>query len=253
MTPSDRCSVLVTGSSGNVGRVVVEALRAAGHRVRGFDRVAHPTLDDQIIAELTDRPAVQRAVAGMDQVIHLAAHPHAAPFVEVLVPSNVVGLYHVAMSAVEAGVKRLILASTIQVIGIRAGDAGQPVSADFAAPENDYALTKLWAEQLGRMVAHKYGVEVLAVRIGWLVRNAEESQNLHDFPHRQAIYLSRSDAARFFLRAVETPRLDAPGNYATLYAVGCGNDGVPPVDLDTAHRLIGYEPRVSWPDEAPLS
>ena len=103
--------VLVTGSAGIVGRPVVEALRARGHEVRGFDRRPSPGLDDAVVADLTDEPAVRAAVAGMEAVVHLAAQPVDAPFADLVGP-NVVGLYHVMNAAREAAVRRLVLASS---------------------------------------------------------------------------------------------------------------------------------------------
>ena len=51
----------------------------------------------------------------MDTVVHLGAYPNPADFVDVLLGPNVVGLYYICEAAVEFGVKRLILASTVQV------------------------------------------------------------------------------------------------------------------------------------------
>ena len=53
--------VLVTGSAGTIGRIIVRALIARGHRVRGFDRVANPELADQRLATITDAAAVHAA------------------------------------------------------------------------------------------------------------------------------------------------------------------------------------------------
>lgn len=242
--------VLVTGSSGCIGRLVVNALRDAGHRVRGLDRHPHPDLDDQVVADMHHPEAVRSAVEGVDQVVHLAAHPHKADFVETLVPANVVGLYHVATAAVEAGVRRLILASSIQVIG-PTGNATTPIGVDFAAPTNEYALTKLWGEQIGRMLAARHPLEVLAVRLGWLPRNAIESQAIHRRPDQQSIYLARSDAEEFFRLAVSAPRFDTPDRYACVYAVSCSTSDPPVVDLAPGRSLLNYQPRARWPQEAP--
>lgn len=244
--------VLVTGSGGHIGRTVVAGLLDAGHRVRGFDRVAHPDLADQIVGNLTDRDAVARAVADVDSVIHLAAQPNRAAFVEVLVPDNVIGLHNVVTAAVEAGVKRLILASSIQVVGRGARAADDKIPIDFAAPDNDYALTKLWAEELGRMVARNHPIEVIAARLGWFVRDTAEAKRMWERDRMHAYYIARSDTVHFFRAAIETPTLDVPDRYATLYAIGPGTADQPtPVDLEPGRRLIGFNPVVSWPGEAP--
>lgn len=58
------------------------------------------------------------------------------------------GLYHVCAAAVTAGVQRLVIASSLQVI-IGLGKKGLIRVEDGAAPTNHYALTKVWAEDLG--------------------------------------------------------------------------------------------------------
>lgn len=62
--------ILLTGSSGRIGRAIFGAL-AATHEVVGLDR--SPFATTRIIADVTDRQAVQRAVRGVDAVIHTAA------------------------------------------------------------------------------------------------------------------------------------------------------------------------------------
>ncbi|MBX4378962.1 NAD-dependent epimerase/dehydratase family protein, partial [Mycobacterium tuberculosis] len=62
--------ILLTGSSGRIGRAIFGAL-AAAHEVVGLDR--SPFATTRIIADVTDRQAVTRAVQGVDAVIHTAA------------------------------------------------------------------------------------------------------------------------------------------------------------------------------------
>src|SRR5262245_13676097 len=97
-------SVLVTGSSGRIGRAVVAELQRRGHAVRGFDRVAAPGLDDSLTGDLTDRAALDSAMRGITALIHLAATPDDDDFLSQLLPNNIVGLYHVMESARLAGV-----------------------------------------------------------------------------------------------------------------------------------------------------
>src|SRR4051794_17894815 len=59
--PPQSSLVLVTGSSGRLGRAAVRELQARGHAVRGFDRVPTPGLGDCIVGDLTDADALRRA------------------------------------------------------------------------------------------------------------------------------------------------------------------------------------------------
>src|SRR4051812_18447881 len=150
---SDRAAeprrVLVTGSTGAIGQPLCRYLLQRGHAVRGFARRPTPGLDDYVVGDLSDREAVRRAAAGMDTIVHLGAYPNPADFIAVLLQPNVVGLYHVCEAAVEFAVRRLVLASSVQVISGHRFPAGadRPVRVeDGPAPTNHYALTKAWAE-----------------------------------------------------------------------------------------------------------
>src|SRR5476651_2505033 len=68
-------TVLVTGSAGRIGKAVVVELQARGRPVRGFDRVPTPGLADHVVGEITDRTALDRAMAGVTALVHLAATP----------------------------------------------------------------------------------------------------------------------------------------------------------------------------------
>ena len=108
--------VLVTGSTGAIGQPVCEHLLSRGHQVRGFARRATPNVDDYVMGDLNNREKVYEAVRGMDTIIHLGAYPNPADFIDVLLQPNVVGLHYICEAARELGVKRLILASTLQVV-----------------------------------------------------------------------------------------------------------------------------------------
>jgi len=237
--------VLVTGSAGSIGRVVAPAIAGRGHTVRGFDRNASGLLDDEHQGELTDRPALDRAMVDAEAVVHLAAYPNPADFVDVLVPSNVIGLYHVFEAAREAGVRRMVLASSAQAAagGLRSGP--HPVPADRRpTPRNMYGLAKAWAEQMGFMYADLGSFTGFGVRIGWYPRNRQEADRLESRDLEDAV-LTHDDAARFFIRAVEAA--DPPEGFAVLFAAS-GARGTPPMDLAPAERLIGYVPRDHYPD-----
>jgi len=233
--------VLITGSAGAIGQPVCRELLARGHRVRGFDRVPTAGVADAVVADLSDRAAVRAAAAGVESIVHLAAEPDDADFA-LLEGPNVRGLFHVLDAARLEGVRRVTLASSIQVLGKWwERKPGRPARAADANPINHYALTKLWAEQMGEMYARCYGLSVLAVRVAFMVRNPSEAQRLHQ-NQLFDVYLSRGDVGRFFAQAVEAPPLE----FAVLYAAGAGCEQR--FDLETARLLIGYEPRDRWPE-----
>jgi uronate dehydrogenase len=231
--------VLVTGSAGAIGRPVSAELRDRGHQVRAFDRVPSPGEPDTVVADIADPEAVREAMRDVDAVVHLAAEPHDLPF-ERLIGPNVLGLYNVMNAARDERVARVVLASSIQVVG-RRRDPARPATTDEAHPGNHYALTKLWAETMGAMYAARFQMSVLAVRIAWMVRNETEARRVVALGAENS-YLSKRDAGRFFALAVEADAID----FAVVYAVGRAEVEV--FDLGPARRLLGYEPCDRFPE-----
>lgn len=240
--------VLVTGSAGAIGDPVCRALLARGHRVRGMDRVVSESAADRghtgfeaVRVELEDRDGVKAAMRGIDSVVHLAAFPDDADF-SLLEGPNVRGLLHVLDGARQEGVRRVVLASSIQVLdGWWDLTRKEPASAEIETPSNHYALTKVWAERAGEMYARCYGLSVIAVRVAFMVRNPTEARRLMQ---RQLfdVYLSRGDVARCFALSVEASNI----GFAVLYAVGKGGERL--FDMEPARRLIGFEARDRWPE-----
>ena len=147
--------VLVTGATGAVGPRVVSALMEAGCSVRTLSLDAPPTGAwpdgvDVRFGDVTDMATVQRAMQGVDAVVHLAALVHIVnPLPELREKCeriNVGGTATVVDMAVKAGVKRVVLASTITVYGPSGGRVLDEGSEAF--PDTIYGQTKLAAEKI---------------------------------------------------------------------------------------------------------
>lgn len=235
--------VLVTGAAGAIGQPVCRELSARGHEVVAFDRVSVAGYPDAVLGNIADAEAVDRAMKGVGAVVHLAAEPNDAPF-DQLVEPNVLGLYQVMNAARAHAVRRVVLASTIQVLGWRR-DTTVPASVTDAAPMNHYALTKVWAEAMGAMYARKHGISVICVRVAWMVRNPIEARKMVEL-NRPDLYLSPGDAARCFALAVEANGSE----FAVVYAASRGGEKL--YDMEPTRSLIGYEPRDQWPSGLPF-
>lgn len=251
--------VLVTGSAGRIGRAVVAELTARGHTVVGFDLKPTPGLPDatNFVGSLTDASLLAKAVAGVDCLIHLAATPddsHFPPtadnnFETELLPANILGGYRVMHAARAAGIPKVILASTGQVIDGHLDDRNIPVVASAAyRPRYLYACTKVFLEMLGRVYAEQHGIAVLAVRLGWCPRDAKQVAEIAADPEAQDVYLSPGDAGRFFAAAVES---DAAKwrKWSAVYVTSrpCGPQLY---DLSPATELVGWTPSEQWPTGA---
>jgi uronate dehydrogenase len=237
-------TVLVTGSAGSIGRAAVSGLLAAGRHVRGFDRVPTPGVSEWVVGDLTDAAAVRDAARGVGAIVHLAAFPDDADFMTHLLPSNIIGLHNMLEAARSAGVKRLVLASSGQVVWWQLLEGPWPVRTDVPySPRDWYAVTKVMAEMAGQTYARNYGLTVIAVRLGWFPRTPEHAAELASTERGPNLYFSPGDAARFFKSAIEAPL--EPG-FVPVYAASRPVRNTM-LDLEPAKRLLGWEPQDEWP------
>jgi uronate dehydrogenase len=235
--------ILVTGSTGRIGRAVVTELLARGHAVRGFDRVPTPGVADMIVGTLTSEADIARAVRGVHTLIHLAATPDDADFLAEIVPNNIIGVYHIFEEAQKAGVQRLIVASSGQVVWYQRMKGPLPIGVDVQpTPRYWYAAAKMFLEAAGRSFAEKFGLEVIAVRLGWCPRTPAQVEEIRAEAWAQDVYLSPGDAGRFFACAAEATLNE---KFNVVYATSKPKRLM--YDLETTKKLLGFEPSESWP------
>jgi len=244
--------VLVTGSSGHVGRHICSALKSAGHHVIGFDRAPMPDgvdVDQMHIGLVSDAATLRQLAKEADVLIHLAATPDDADFMTQLLPNNIVGLYNVCEAARLAKVSRLVLTSTCQLI--LPLDWKQRVITLDDRPEanNHYALAKLYAEEMGHMYARTHGLAVLSMRLGWLPREPIHARQINELEPNQSLYLSGHDAGEAYRCAVEAKRPAAGESIVIM--VGSKPKRAIGMDLSPAKDVIGFEPRHTYPQGMP--
>ncbi|HKE67305.1 MAG TPA: NAD(P)-dependent oxidoreductase [Micromonosporaceae bacterium] len=200
--------VLVTGAAGRIGRMIAQPLRAAGHVVALTDLVADAAAGIAPL-DVTDPSAVLGAAHGADAIVHLAGIPSEAPFASINAV-NVGGTYNVLEAAVAAGTRRVILASSNHAVGFYrradaepAGPGGRRELADPERPRPDtfYGWSKAAIESLGALYHDRYGLEVIALRIGTCIPEPPDVRAL-------ATWLSPGDAGRIMLACLDAPDVD---------------------------------------------
>jgi nucleoside-diphosphate-sugar epimerase len=154
-------TTLVTGGSGYIGALLVEELRGTGRQVRVLDSLLHGQQDiateqegagvQVIRADVRDAEARKRALEGADEVVHLAAivgDPACARDPELSDEVNVEATRALVLDAGQAGVERLVFASTCSNYG-RMADPTVPITEEGELrPVSLYAEQKVGMEQL---------------------------------------------------------------------------------------------------------
>ena len=184
--------ILVTGSSGWLGRFLVPRLRALGHQVAGLDVASGP--DTQVVGSVADAALIERTFGehGIEAVIHGAAlhKPDIVRYpAQAFVDVNVTGTLNLLEAAVKAGHDRFVFTSTTSLMiraDVRAGKEGGAQAAywldeEFGplAPRNIYGVTKLAAEELCRLYHAQHGLNAMVLRTG---RFFPEDDDTHATP-----------------------------------------------------------------------
>ena len=166
-------NVLVTGGAGFIGSHSAEALLEHGARVTVLDNFSTGKRDNLpaherlsvVEGDIRDRAALDRALAGVTHVLHLAAQISVRSSVEDPVNScshNVMGFVNVLDAARSRGVRRVVFASSAAVYGVPARlplDEESPL-----APISPYGLEKQIDEQYGTLFGELYGLSTFALR-----------------------------------------------------------------------------------------
>ncbi|MBP0615320.1 NAD-dependent epimerase/dehydratase family protein [Jiella mangrovi] len=166
--------ILLTGSSGWLGRFLAPRLRARGDEVIGLD--VAPGADTDVLGSVADGALVDRVFAenGIEAVIHAGAlhKPDIARYpAQSFVDVNVTGTLNLLEAATQAGHDRFVFTSTTslmisQAIRAEAGDAAVWLdeAAGPLAPRNIYGVTKLAAEGLCRLFHIEHGLNTIVLR-----------------------------------------------------------------------------------------
>jgi uronate dehydrogenase len=224
-------TILLTGAAGRVGTLMRDLLPAYGYELRLLDAAPVPGAPEAITADLGDRAALREAVAGTDAVLHLAGISLESTF-EAILHANIEGTYNLYEAAREAGVRRIVFASSNHAVGYTPwpGKDEPLIPIDTPRrPDTFYGLSKCFGEDLAQLYWDKHGIETVSVRIGSCFPRPNSVRML-------SVWMSPADGARLFHAA-----LTAEGVRHTVVYGSSANTRLV-WDLAPA-RALGYEPR----------
>lgn len=227
--------VVVTGSSGKLGRVLMQVLRAHRYEAVGVDRLPSPdgAAEGHVQADLRDIEAYRSALRGANAVVHAAALPRVGEPGE-LVRDNLEATVSLARSTLAEGVAKFIYVSSIQVIASERDTRDDPKVAYLPLdgdsppqPTNAYAWSKFASEVVVRELLGGAGVQCVNLRLPWLTGTAPgaprglslkhlSSQETCNVVEQGFSYLSVLDAAEIVTACIRT---DLPGVRIYLPAV----------------------------------
>jgi uronate dehydrogenase len=223
--------ILITGAAGKIGNALRQGLRDNYSLIRladiaSLDRSAAG--EELATTDVRDMAALEKAMVGIECVVHLAGVPEEAAWDQVL-PLNVEGCYNVFEAARRCGVKRVIFASSNHAVGFHRRERFIDNTVD-PRPDSRYGVSKVFGEALGRLYADKHGLSVACLRIGTFRtpdRPVDARQLLTWISHRDMVQLVR--------RCIDHP------NYHFVTVYGVSNNLRSRWD-NTNVKFIGYRP-----------
>ncbi len=272
--------VLITGAAGNLGAKLAAHWRspisrnalASGLEDAGCSEpdasalrlISCSDIRERRVLELVllDKPDADLSVRderwvsrfeGVDAVVHLAGNPVAYHDWDELTGPNIDAVLNVFEAAARAGAKRLIFASSNHVMGGYQDGAPIPITTSlppkpglrYFADGADrfsgaYAAAKLFGERLGQHYATTRGLEVIAVRIGWVWRGTNEPSQLP--PERGEWFRKMWLSDRDFLHLMDCC-LTAALREPFVIVNGMSNNSGMRWDLNDTEEAIDYRPQ----------
>lgn len=215
--------VLITGSGGVIGTVLKQGLP---HNKTDFDLPHHDVGNLHHLLEVAK---------GHDSVIHLAWDKTNDNWLtENLDPDNIQSNFNVYEATHQAGVKKIIVASSVHTDNFTSDDINLPLDPyALPTPDSPYGANKCMIEALGRYYAHAKGLEVICIRFGGL--------NREDIPpttpeSERKVWLSHRDCVEMIRACIDAP--PEPGRYTLMYGMS-QNSGL----LHDLKNPFGWSPK----------
>lgn len=242
--------VLITGAAGLVGSVLREGL-GAEHELSGVDAKRISGFPATVADMAKGGRRARKPFDGAEVVVDLAASPRiSTPWDEVF-RNNLRATINAFEAACDAGVRRLVFASSNHVTGLYEGDEpySKIVRGDYdgldpeaipqlttnhpVRPDSPYGIGKAFGEAAGRYYSETRGLSVICLRIGTCKRS-----NRPQSPRELATLLTHADLSHLVDRCIRAPE---HVRFAVYYGVSANTWRF--WEITDAREQIGYEPK----------
>lgn len=230
--------ILLTGSSGGVGRAARPVLEAAGWAVEPFDLAdGH---------DLRNEAAVLRAMQGCEAAVHAGALAHdSAGTPADIVATNLLGTWHVLQAAEACKVSRVVYFSSAQVFGFAEGE-GTPayLPVDDAHPlraARPYGMSKRLAEEMCAAWTYRTGIPTTVLRPVMILTDPALLQ-ITEADAELGAFVHADDVATAILAAITVKT----SGHIRLTLCGPGQ-----FDTSATQQILGWAPSRTWPSHGP--
>jgi len=235
--------VLVTGGGGRIGSYFAEHSSEKFEitlldrsiekmREKGLDKFA--TL---VEGDIGDIEFLKTSFADFDSILHLAGDPDPSATWDSIHETNIVGTYNAYVAAKAAGCRHLVYASSIHAISGYPADV-QVKTSEPVNPGDLYGVSKCFGEAMGRYMAEKEGLSVIAIRIG-AFQPIEKAEDPEAIPMLDA-FVSERDLNQLLVRSLEAQNI----KFAIFQ--GVSDNRFKRMDISDARELVGYSPQDSF-------
>lgn len=228
--------VLITGATGGIGQLLADRL---GDDYELVLQGRHPEEDDPRdyrIADISDYEQALPLMDGVDTVVHMAGSASPDSSWDDVLGANIIGTRNVLEAAREAGVRRVVYASSNHAMGMYDRDEQWPVYPHhLPRPDSLYGVSKVFGEAIGRFYHDEHGLDFIALRIGWSSGDPSGA----DLDLLRAMWLSEDDTVEVVRRAIE-----APVTFGLYYAISDNPNRR--WDMTNTMLELGYRPKDDW-------
>ena len=270
--------VLITGANGKIGSNLLQYLIDKGYDAFGIDSDCSNILDfPHRKVDLLHEGQIYQTIYGFDSIIHLASYHRPGIVPDTLTfQNNVNTLHNVLNSAMYTGVRKVLIASSMAVYGIRYS-AGAVVPEYLPIDENhpcspvdSYGLSKLIGEIIADSFSRRGNINITSFRIPEVVTDFSDFESRSSNPSQGVkklwLYIDIKDVVRAFELALKAetlghkiinisaedtdqkmPTLDLVHTYYANIKVQIPFFGQETLlNINKANELLGFKPKHSW-------